>query len=314
MEANPANATQNTVDAVEVVVIGGGAGGRSAALVLGRARRRVVIVDAGQPSNRVSTGIGGFLGHDQRPPDEFYAATRVELAKYPTVRWQEGTVAAVRPAPGGGPAWDVALEDGTTLATRFVVLAMGMRYDLPDLPDIGDRWGASVFHCPFCHGWEHRDEPLVMLAGPGREPAEGALLLRNWSDDVTVVAAPGTLTDTDRKVLAAHGVPVVEGEIAHLHGPGRELSSVELADGTVVPARGLLVAAPHRQRTGLVDDLGVALDESGHVVVDAFGRTNLDGVRAVGDLTTPMAQVLHAADTGALAAVGIIREIVAAQL
>ena len=151
----------------------------------------------------------------------------------------------------------------------------------------------------------------------GPTPAEGALLLRNWSDDVTVVAPPGTLQDADRKVLAAHGVPVADGEVAHLHGPGRDLTSIELADGTVVPAHGLLVAAPHRQRTSLAADLGVALDESGHVVVDAFGRTNVDGVRAAGDLTTPMAQVLHAADTGALAAVGIVRDsrgIAAAQL
>jgi len=299
----------------DVVVIGGGAAGRSAALVLGRARRRVVVVDAGQPSNQVATGIGGFLGHDQRPPDQFYAATRVELAKYPTVRWREGTVAAVDPADpaaeGGG--WRVALEDGTTLQARFVLLAMGMRYDVPDLPDVGGRWGASVFHCPFCHGWEHHDQPLAMLAGDGRPATEGALLLRNWSDDVTVVAPPGTVGGADRKVLAAHGVPVADGEIAHLHGPGRELASIELADGTVVPARGLLVAAPHVQRTGLAADLGVALDESGHVVADAFGRTNVDGVRAVGDLTTPMALVVHAADTGALAAVGIVRDIVAAR-
>jgi thioredoxin reductase len=301
----------------DVVVIGGGAAGRSAALVLGRARRSVVVVDAGQPSNHVSTGIGGFLGHDQRPPDQFYAATRVELAKYPTVRWREATVATLhRSGTGDGDGesgWHVLLEDGTSVRARYVLLAMGMRYDVPALPDVGPRWGASVFHCPFCHGWEHRDQPLALLAG-GPTPAEGALLLRNWSDDVTVVAPPGTLQDADRKVLAAHGVPVADGEVAHLHGPGRELASIELADGTVVPARGLLVAAPHRQRASLAADLGVALDESGHVVVDAFGRTNVDGVRAAGDLTTPMAQVLHAADTGALAAVGIVRDGVASRL
>jgi thioredoxin reductase len=298
----------------DVVVIGGGAAGRSAALVLGRARRSVVVVDAGRPSNQVSTGIGGFLGHDQRAPGDFYATTRAELAKYPTIRWHDGAVATIGPADAdGGRGWPVQLDDGKSVRARYVLLAMGMRYDVPALPDVEPRWGASVFHCPFCHGWEHRDQPLVLLAG-GPEPAERALLLRNWSADVTVVAPPGTLSDVDRKVLALHEMPVVDGEIAHLHGPGRELSSVELADGTVVPAGGMLVAAPHRQRTSLAADLGVALDDSGHVVVDGFGRTNVDGLRAAGDLTTPMAQVLHAADTGSLAAVGIVRDIVAAQM
>jgi thioredoxin reductase len=294
----------------DVIVIGGGAAGRSAALVLGRARRRVAVVDAGQPSNHVATGIGGYLGHDQEAPADFYATTRAELDRYPTVAWHQGTVAAARPDDGG---WLVELGDGTELRAPHVVLAMGMRYDVPELPDVGARWGASVFHCPFCHGWEHRDRPLAVLAG-GPEPALRAMLLRNWSADVTVIAPAGTLPDADRKVLADHGVPVVDGEVAALQGPGRELDRIELADGTRVVAHGLLVAAPHVQRSSLAADLGVELDESGHVVVGPGGQTSVDGVWAAGDLTSPMAFVSHAASAGALAATWIVREIVAGQM
>jgi thioredoxin reductase len=304
----------------DVVVIGAGAAGRSAALVLGRARRRVAVVDAGQPSNHVATGIGGYLGHDQQDPAEFYASTRAELDRYPTVSWHEGTVTSILPAnadanaAGAERGWQVVLDSGdTTLRATHVVLAMGMRYDVPELPDVGPRWGASVFHCPFCHGWEHRDQPLAVLAG-GPEPVLRAVLLRNWSADVTVIAPPGTLSDADRKVLADHGVPVADGAVAALHGPGRELERIELAGGTSVVARGLLVAAPHRQRSSLAEDLGVELDESGHVVVGSGGQTSVDGIWAAGDLTSPMAFVVHAASAGALAATWIVREIVAAQM
>jgi thioredoxin reductase len=299
----------------DVLVIGAGAAGRSAALVLGRARRAVVLIDAGRPSNQVSTGIGGLLGSDQRDPGDFYEATRAELSRYPTVGWRSGTVAELRRDGDGngngndGEGWIARLDDGSTLRGRSVVLAMGMRYDVPAIPGIEPLWGASAFHCPFCHGWEHRDRPLVVLAG-GPEPALRARLLRNWSADVTLIAPPGTLSDADRADLAATGIPVVDGEIARLHGDAttRELEGVELSDGTVVAAQGLLVPAPHRQRTDLVTDLGVELDDSGHVVVDEHGHTTVDGVWAVGDLVTPRSFVSNVIALGALAAVSIVHD------
>jgi thioredoxin reductase len=298
----------------DVLVIGAGAAGRSAALVLGRARRSVVLIDAGQPSNQVSTGIGGFLGHDQRSPHEFYEATRAELDRYPTVGWHTGTVAELRRARDGndgddGGGWTARLDDGTTLRGTSVVLAMGMRYDVPAIAGIEPLWGASVFHCPFCHGWEHRDLPLLMLAG-GPEPALRARLLQNWSADVTVIDPSGVLTGADRGELAGAGMPVIDGEIVRLHGDAatRELSGAELADGTVVPAQGLLVPAPHRQRSSLATDLGVDIDESGHVVVDGHGHTAVDGVWAVGDLVTAQSLVANVTALGALAATAIVRE------
>jgi thioredoxin reductase len=307
-------------DRHDVIIIGGGAAGRSAALVMGRARRHVAPVDAGEPSNRVATGIGGLLGNDRRPPAEFYAATRQELDHYPTIRWYRHTVTELTRTDadenGGAGGWTATLDDGSTLHATQVVLAMGMRYDKPEIPGIEPFWGESVFHCPFCHGWEHRDQPLLILA-VGHMVAERAALLANWSDDVTVVVPPGAeLTDDERTRLRVVGLKIVDGEIVKLHGDPatRELEGAELAGGTVVPARGMLVAAPHVQRSELADRTGVAIDDTNHVVVDATGRTSVDGIWAVGDITTPMAMVVHAAALGAVTASHVVKALVDAEV
>ena len=144
----------------DCIVVGAGAAGLSAALVLGRARQRTLVVDAGNQSNRAAHGIGGFLGQDGRPPDAFYAASREELAAYPTVELRSGEVLGGAPDEGG---FVLELAGGTREATRRVLLATGMEYRLPALPGVAERWGRSVFHCPFCHGWEVRDRPLGVL-------------------------------------------------------------------------------------------------------------------------------------------------------
>src|SRR5919106_185603 len=158
--------------------VGGGAAGLSAALVLGRARRKTLVIDAGNPSNAVAHGIGGLLGSDTRPPADFYAAGRAELVAYPTVELRAGEVVA---GERKETSFALRLADGSSAYARRVLLATGMEYRLPELPGIAERWGRSVFHCPFCHGWENRDKALgVFRRG-------GALLLRAWGDDVTLL-------------------------------------------------------------------------------------------------------------------------------
>jgi thioredoxin reductase len=174
----------------DCIVVGAGAAGLSAGLVLGRARRRTLVVDAEGPSNRVADGIGGLLGHDSRPPADFYAAGRTELAAYPSVELQFGEVVSGERNDDG---FGLELADGSRETARRVLLATGMDYRAAVLPGIEERWGRSVFHCPFCHGWEHRDQPLGVL------DRGGALLLRAWSDDVTLYAdGPSELTPEDR--------------------------------------------------------------------------------------------------------------------
>lgn len=170
----------------ECIVVGAGAAGLSAALVLGRARRRTLVVDAGKQSNRHTDGIGGLLANDRRPPLDFYATGRAELATHPTVQLRSGEVLRGRRDEGD---FVLELADGSTEAARHVLLATGMEYRYPPLEGIEQRWGRSVFHCPFCHGWEHRDQPLAVL------DRGGALMLTAWSDDVTLLTdGPADLT------------------------------------------------------------------------------------------------------------------------
>jgi thioredoxin reductase len=154
----------------ECVVVGGGAAGLSAALVLGRARRRTLVIDAGEQSNLVAHGIGGLLGHDQRPPAELYVQGRHELSRYPSVELCKGRV--VR-ATARDEVFELELEGGEIVRGLRVLLATGMDYRPPGLPGLAELWGNSVFQCPFCHGWEVRDRPLAALA-PGEKGLHAA--------------------------------------------------------------------------------------------------------------------------------------------
>lgn len=292
----------------DVVIVGAGASGSSAALVLGRARASVVLVDAGQPSNRAATGIGGLLGQDGTAPSEFYRKASDELDVYPTITRHPATVAAIQPHEG--PRWRLVLDDGDTLLTDRVLLSMGMDYPYPDIEGIEPRWGASVFHCPFCHGWEHRDQPLAVLGGP----AERALLLRRWTDDLTLITHGPELTREETGRLEKAGIRIVDGKVAAVDGPGRELSKVELADGATLAVTGLMVPAPHRLRDpALLDGLGLETTPTGHIQADEFGATNVAGIWAAGDLTSPMASVARVIAAGSNAAAAITRDLVATQ-
>ena len=188
----------------ECIIVGGGAAGLSAALVLGRARKRTLLVDAGAQSNRPAHGIGGLLGHDGRPPAELYASGRRELVAYPSVEVRDGAVTVASSTEGG---FTVTLTDGSVELTQRLILATGMDYQIPELPGLAERWGRSVFHCPFCHGWEVRDRPLCVLDSDAVTGVHRALLLTGWSADVTLLTnGPAGLTDEDRDHLVAAGV------------------------------------------------------------------------------------------------------------
>jgi thioredoxin reductase len=298
----------------ECAIAGGGAAGLSAALVLGRARRRVLLVDAGAQSNRAAPHVGGLFGHDGTPPDVLYRLARQQLAPYGSVEVRDGEVAAARQAEEG---FELELGAGATVRARRLLLATGMDYEIPDLPGAAELWGDTVFHCPFCHGWEVRDRPLAVL-GNGGEGAYRALLLRGWSDDVVLLTdGPADLPDAARMALTAAGVGVVERRIARLadcsaHGGcGRHLDGVVFEDGSELPREGLLVPAPLRQRSSLATALGAALTDRGTVEVDDHGQTAVPGLYAAGDIAAPIQQVAGAAAAGAAAAAWIVHDLVA---
>jgi thioredoxin reductase len=276
----------------ECLIVGGGAAGLSAAVVLGRARRDVVLVDAGEQSNRPAHAIGGLLGHESTAPAELYAAGHAQLAQYPTVERREDAVVAIEPDAG---AFRARLAGGDEVRARRVLLAAGMEYATPDLPGVAERWGDKVFHCPFCHGWEVRDGALAVIAD-GEKAAMVSLLLLGWSDDVVLL---GRVDDAGREKLEAAGVRVDERAVAAITG---ERATVVFADGSELARDGVLVTAPLRQRSTLAADLGLDFDEAGAVKVDAGGRTSLSGVFAAGDVAGTMASVAAAIGAGHTAA------------
>ncbi|WP_137144520.1 NAD(P)/FAD-dependent oxidoreductase [Mycolicibacterium sp. CR10] len=294
----------------ECLVVGGGAAGLSAALVLGRARRRTLVVDAGQQSNLSAHGIGGLLGHDGRPPSDLYELGRKELQQYPSVEVHHGEVLTAQRRAGG---FDVRLSDGTDVRARRVLLAMGMEYRPPDLPGLEAIWGSSVFHCPFCHGWEVRDQTLAVLAD-GERAVHMAKLLHGWSDDVVLLTGGGDLDVAQRACLSAGQVPVDDREVTGLESEDGELTAVVFADGSRLPRRGLLVSTTLHQRTDLAAQFGVNFVAPGPVSaeaveIDTFYRTSVPAVFAAGDVCAQMPQIAAAIAAGSGAAISMVQSL-----
>lgn len=295
----------------DCIVVGGGAAGLSAALVLGRARRRTLVVDAGRQSNRPAHAMGGLLGWDGRPPGDLYAAGRADLGAYPSVEVRDGEVVGGAPRDGG---FVVDLADGGRETARRVLLASGMDYAAPDLPGVAERWGRSVFHCPFCHGWEVRERPLGVLGGDAMG-LHRALLLRMWSDDVVLFTdGPADHAPEDAERLARAGVAVDDRPVARLRGEGERLEAVVFADGSERVVEGLLVAAPMRQRSGLAAALGATAGPGHPGAVDPVEARNgaapqAPGVFVAGDLTGEMPSVASAIASGSRAAAAVVQSL-----
>lgn len=300
----------------ECIVVGGGAAGLSAALVLGRARRRTLVIDAGEPSNRVAHGIGGLLGQDGRPPREFYADAREEIAKYDSIRIVAGEVIT---GAAEGNSFRLELADGGVHRARRVILATGMRYESPDIPGLQGLWGSSVFHCPFCHGWESRNQPLAVLA-QGDRAVHMALLLKGWSDDIVVLTdGPAELAADQRNLLGTAGIRIDDRKITEFVASDGALTAVAFADGSQLARTGVLVASSLHQRSTLATRLGVELDPPGPVVVDAVAvdamyRTSVPGVFAAGDICAQMPQVATAIASGSAAAAATVQSLLADQV
>jgi thioredoxin reductase len=296
----------------ECAVVGGGAAGLSAALVLGRARRRTVVIDANEQSNRASPVIGGLLGYDQRAPAALYAAGRAELSSYPSIEYRRQQVSRGRRVDNG---FVLEVDDGEPVHARRVMLATGMQYCPPDIPGLDQLWGASVFQCPFCHGWEMRGKRLAALAA-GREAVHATLMLRGWSDDVVALTdGRSDLSCADENALRSAGVTIDDRRIVELIGEGRQLRQITFADGSQMARDGLLIEAPLRQRSPLAEQLGatctpapLAADAVG---VDDIYRTNAGGVFAAGDVCTEHPHLAGAIAAGSQAAMIIVQSLLA---
>jgi thioredoxin reductase len=285
-------------DTYEVIVIGGGAAGLSAALVLGRSRRRTLVVDAGEPRNAPAAHMQGYLSRDGMSPAEFLALGREEIARYGVELVRDRAVDVTK-----GEDFAVALAGGKTVHARRLVIATGLKDELPTVPGVAERFGRDVIHCPYCHGWEVRDQAFGVLAATPMSVHQ-ALMVSQWSKDVTLflhTVAESELTDDDLRRLAAAGVAVVPGEVAELTVEDDRLTGVRLTDGTAYPREAVFVAPRAIPRTGLLEQLGAELHETpfgAYPVVDPTGLTTVPGVWAVGNATGFAEQVVNAASAG----------------
>ncbi|NUR43954.1 MAG: NAD(P)/FAD-dependent oxidoreductase [Streptomyces sp.] len=298
--------------AYEVIVIGGGAAGLSAALVLGRARRRTLVVDAGEPRNAPSAHMQGYLSRDGMSPAEFLAIGREEIARYGVELVRDRVVDVSQ-------GFGVTLASGRTLRARRLVIATGLKDELPAVPGVAERFGKDVLHCPYCHGWEVRDQAFGVLATSPLSVHQ-ALMVSQWSKDVTLflhTVTEADLSDDDLRRLAAAGVKVVPGEVERLRIEDDRLTGVQLADGTT-HAREVLFTAPRAvPQNDLPAQLGAELNETpfgAYPVVDATGRTTVPGVWAVGNAMGFGEQVINAAAGGYRAGATINGDLLMADL
>jgi thioredoxin reductase len=307
-------ATILVMNPYDVAVIGGGAAGLSAALVLTRARRRVAVIDSGQPRNAPAAHMHGFLGSDGIPPAQLLAGGRTEVEGYGGLL-VDGTVTAITAVDdptetsASRPMFTVSLDDGTKLQARRVLLTTGLRDQLPDIPGVHERWGRDVLHCPYCHGYEVRDQPLGVLGGLPEAVAH-VLLIRQWSDDIVFFANGSPLTAEQREQLAARSIRVVDGPVLRLVIEEDRLAGLELVSGEIVPRSAVFVRPQFAPNDSLLTRLGCAIDDQGWTVTDPPGRTSVSGVWAAGNAANPRAQVITAAGEGSAAAIAINNDLV----
>ncbi|MBP7338179.1 NAD(P)/FAD-dependent oxidoreductase [Niveispirillum sp.] len=292
----------------DVIIIGGGFAGLAAALPLVRARRQVLLIDAGQPRNRFAAHSHGFLGQDGVPPAEIRARGLAELSAYPTFTLREALVDAVT---GALDDFCATLADGSRHRGRRLILAMGVRDELPPVPGLRERWGTGALHCPYCHGYEVAGQPLGVLATmPGADMK--ALLVADWGP-VTLFTQDAFLPEPETAhKLAARGVVVEASPIVELLGAAPALSAVRLADGRVLPLAALFVGSRTHPASPIALDLGCAMEEGfsgSHLRVDTWKATSVPGVFAAGDASMPMHGAALSVASGALAAVGAHRSL-----
>ncbi len=292
----------------DVIIIGGSAAGLSAALVLGRFRRQVLICDHQKPRNAPAEAAHNFFTRDGTPPAELLQIGLEQLRPYPTVQYRTAEVISLSATENG---FDVKTADGAVWQSRRVLLATGVRDELPPIPGLADYWGkGGVHHCPYCHGWEVRDQKIVII-GNGEVIYHLAALLSALSSDISAcVYGEPQLTPDQLHKLQQMGVTLYDTEIEAIEGDSRNVQGIRLQDGRLIPCQSIFAATKPQQHSLLAHEIGCKFDENGYVKVDILGRTSVPNVYAAGDMVTPFHQLIAAAASGTAAGSGINMDIV----
>jgi thioredoxin reductase len=289
---------------VDCVILGGGPAGLNAALVLGRARRTVLVFDDNQPRNAVTQESHGFLTRDGVKPDEFRNIAHQEISKYPSVEIRHTRITDVR---NHESLFELVVDNSAVVQARTIILATGLRETLPAIAGIHDYYGKSVFSCPYCDGWELREKPLVVIAEEGQRAFHMAKVVWNWSRDVLVCTnGHASLTQEQKETLQRNEIQVVEDTITALVGKNGMLERVMFASHEERTRQGGFVVPQWSQASGFGALLGCDMNALGGIVTDDFGRTTIPGVYAAGDASVVIpSQLIIAAASGSRAAAGV---------
>ena len=291
---------------LDVLIVGGGPAGLSAALVLGRCRRQVLICDSGRTRNAASLGLHGFLTRDGIEPSEFLNIAREQLRPYETIELRHTEVTDARRLASG---FEITLSNGEIISSRKLLLATGVVDDVPAIEGLPELFGRSVFHCPYCDGWEMRDQPLAIY-GRGENGLGLSLELLLWSRDLVLCSdGPSELSDEERKHLAHHEIKLREDRIARLEGSDGALQRIVFANGDSLARSAMFFSTGQRQGSDLPKKLGCEFTEQGCVHTGGYETTKIPGLYVAGDASRLVQFVIVAASEGAQAAVAINKEL-----
>ncbi|WP_460984147.1 NAD(P)/FAD-dependent oxidoreductase [Spirosoma fluminis] len=299
------------MDNYDVIIVGGSYAGLSAAMLLGRSLRNVLVIDSGKPCNRQTPHSHSFLTRDGETPAHIAAIAKEQVLAYPTVKLLSDLVVRAQTTSTGFVAESAT---GQQFTSRKLMLATGVDDLMPDINGFAACWGRTVLHCPFCHGYEVHGQPLGILAN-GETAYELVRLIQHWSKDLTLFTnGPATLTDEQRQVIAQLGIPIVDHEIRRIDHEDGNLRALQFQDGSQHELTAIFSRVPFRQHANLAEQLGAELTDMGLIKATPLGQTNIPGLYVAGDNSTFMRQVSVAVTNGSMAGVGIHRELMEEEL
>lgn len=293
----------------DAIIIGGSFAGLSAATYIARGRRSVCIVDTGSPRNRFAAQSHGFLTHDGDEPGAILATARRQVAAYPAATFVEGTAIRATKQPDG---FSIELGTGQVLEGRRLVLAFGISDELPAIPGLADRWGSSVLHCPYCHGYELSGQRLGVLS-VSPNSVHQAMLIAEWGPTTFYLNGDPEPDASELASLRERGVAIEPAPVKALHGDGRTLSSIELADGRMSQVNALYLGPRTRLNSDIAQQLGCELEDGvfgSMIKTDATKQTTVAGVFAAGDITRPAHNITWACSDGVMAGVAVHRSLI----
>ena len=294
---------------LDVIIIGGSYAGLSAAMSLGRAIRNVLIIDNGKPCNQQTPHSHNFITQDGSPPGEIYELAKTQVSYYPTIKFYKGLATKASIVENG---FTVETESGDTFKSRKLLFATGLRDLLPEIDGFKECWGISILHCPYCHGYEIKNEDTGIL-GNGEMAFELARLISNWTKTLSIFTnGKQEFTEIQLEKLKKNGIRVVETEIKNLQQNGGKIQNIVFKDGSETNVKAIYSRPKFLQHCSIPADLGCELTESGLLKVDGFQRTNVSGVYACGDNSNLVRAVALAVSSGSFAGASLNKDLIEA--